>query len=199
MEKSFYSRDENEIIAQKILMHLFPNRYKGLQIEDRPDLQDETVSAGIEVVSAVNNDDIEATKLFDLYIEAQGKRREEIRQKLKECGQSVGEGSIVSLNVVGKDELLRMIQDVVADKLKKLQYYRNFNENSLFIRCDSYIVKDYMDEISKAIIPYILEKQRAVRFDYVYLLSGLILLEIDVKHDKNRCIELSRTFMSNLL
>lgn len=56
-----------------------------------------------------------------------------------------------------------------------------------------------MDEISKAIIPYILEEQWTVHFDYVYLLSGLILLEIDVKHDKNRCIELSRTFMSNLL
>ncbi len=75
-----------ECYAKVILEDLFPDEYKELRIEDKPDLINEATSVGIEVTSAISENHREAINLWAGMPYASPEKQEQNKERMQKLG-----------------------------------------------------------------------------------------------------------------
>lgn len=171
-----------ECYAKVLLENLFPERFYQLEIADKPDLQNDSAKIGIEVTTAVKQDEKEKDHLFSMLTHNKGTLVQQNRNKdriRKLGGQYFDEGIMFSW--AGCRDLNK-IYFALKSKLKKLNGggYHLYEKQYVFITDDNII---YQNELSDILI----ELQRIqsnfqAHFDsiFIYLFGGT-LIEFDMK------------------
>ncbi len=121
----------DECYAKIVLQNIFPEQFCDLKLKDKPDLQSEEKSIGIEVTMEKEQKTKEAERLYlQLLSCTDPSKRQRILGRIEQCGAKL-EGGI--LRTQGKDNF-DLINEAVQEKNKKLQgEYALFQEYHLFI------------------------------------------------------------------
>lgn len=80
-----------ECYAKEFLEFLYPNKYKDLEIRDKPDLYDSINDVGIEVVEAENERKKEAVKLWYTMPYVSENKKQQNKERMKQLGEKYSE------------------------------------------------------------------------------------------------------------
>lgn len=161
-----------ERYAQLTLEKILGEKYASLVNRDRPDLQNEDGSLGIEVTRAMEPDRHNANQLLKELagMQIQEEQREDM-QKIIDCGYGYG---LPGLNYMGALEneywsLAQPLQRILTSKVKKVAsgFYGSFNEFGLFVFC-----RDILDmtQVEQAVtFTLLLQDNLDIRFNTLYL------------------------------
>lgn len=148
-----------EYYAREILVSLFPVEFYNLHKADKPDLQDDCKSIGIEVTLALQDNELHAVALHDNIIDAKSEtEKARIKERIKSIGvdfleydsKIVGIGYPVSY--VTSEPLISAAKNKI-DKLNNkgddtLYEYFEFQHYRLFIYTSNIREKrNYLDEL----------------------------------------------------
>lgn len=166
-----------------ILRYLFPNKYNTMVAGESPDLQDYTNSVGIEVVSAVQENDMKVQSEFSKYYqELDTLKKEKILNKIKENKYSIVEIQkdkyTISCFGTSKSEK-NVFQNTIRRKRIKIELYKGkFEKLGLAIILPSIPTS----ETEKNYIRWILEvrKEKDIFFDFVYIVSNRFCIYCDL-------------------
>ncbi|RPF47701.1 hypothetical protein EDD70_0500 [Hydrogenoanaerobacterium saccharovorans] len=122
----------DECLAKIFLEELFPREFYDLIISDKPDLQNEQLDIGVEVVSSVNPKHREAENLYSKLPEQDDIGKKKIEKQIKKCGAKI-DGILSGLS--GNDNFNRILCTLKL-KMEKLKKYKSFREQYLFIFSD---------------------------------------------------------------
>lgn len=173
--------DIMECTAKIVLDEMFPNIFNGLIMDDRPDLQDELNSIGVEVTEANNQTQKRNEALYAKIMSGEIKNREKAIETINNSyrpqkffdGQNwVSEPDRfcngILIGIPDSDNFIRII-DAFSNKLKKLNdgTYKLLNSYYLFIHSDIFaddkmirVAIEEMDKIQSAL---------KYKFDTVYV------------------------------
>ena len=161
-----------ERYAQLTLEKILGEKYASLVNRDRPDLQNEDGSLGIEVTRAMEPDRHNANQLLKELagMQIQEEQREDM-QKIIDCGYGYG---LPGLNYMGALEneywsLAQPLKRILTSKVKKVAsgFYGSFNEFGLFVFC-----RDMLDmtQVEQAVtFTLLLQDNLDIRFNTLYL------------------------------
>ena len=123
--------DYYECYAKIILETTFPKQFDNLKVKDKPDLQSEEKSIGIEVTIAEEQDSLEAEQLYLQLPYTNSSKRQRKIERIEQCGAKYEHGMLLTS---GNDNF-DLIDKAVTEKIKKLQNtrYTRFNEYHLFV------------------------------------------------------------------
>ncbi len=131
--------DYYECYAKVVLEEMFPNQFSDLAILDKPDLQNENFSVGIEVTSSINPKQQEAEALYVKWsYEDNGNKKKQERQ-IEKCGARLNNGILCGIS--GHDNFNRIYVEL-KNKIGKLFQYKTFDKQFLFIFSDIYATSD---------------------------------------------------------
>lgn len=125
-----------EAYAQLVLQHINPIKYAGLYLSDKPDLQDQKRSLGVEVTQAISPNAHEAECCYLKLLQEQNEtKRLRLNERIGQCSASIRSGILLGPN--GHDDF-SFIHNAHHKKLQKLNAggYQRFEHNELFIRSD---------------------------------------------------------------
>lgn len=177
--------DYNECYAKIILEDLFADRYGKLLILDKPDLQNDDLSIGVEITSAVPQSHREALKLWYTMPYVDREKQEKNKERMKQLGAEY-EGDIqtwptkcYSSNVIDGNPIENFLK-VLEIKIKKLNSnnYKFFNNYDLFVDSDIDVADSILSKVLERIIS--INKGKKI-FSYIYLLSQDKILLFDMK------------------
>lgn len=165
-----------------ILRYLFPNKYNTMVAGESPDLQDYINSVGIEVVSAVQENDMKVQSEFSkLHQESDNLKKEKILNKIKENKYSIKkiqkDKYIISSFGTIKSEK-NVFQNSIRKKRIKIELYKDkFEKLGLAIILPAIPTS----EAEKNYIRWILEvrKEKDTFFDFVYIVSNRFCIYYD--------------------
>lgn len=127
-----------EYRALAILRYLYPGKYEEMIKRESPDLQDYTNDVGIEVVFAVDKNEMYSNRLFSEFVHGE-KDINQIKEKIGN-GQSIvkiaeGKYSLSSGGTYSTER--RIFQECIKKKIEKLPIYKEkFNTVGLSILSD---------------------------------------------------------------
>ena len=161
-----------ERYAQLTLEKILGEKYASLVNRDRPDLQNEDGSLGIEVTRAMEPDRHNANQLLKELAGMQIKEEHaEDMQKIIESGYGYG---LPGLNYMGALEneywsLAQPLKRILTSKVSKVAsgFYGNFNEFGLYVFC-----RDMLDmtQVEQAVtFTLLLQDNLDIRFNTLYL------------------------------
>ncbi len=161
-----------ERYAKLTLERILGSKYSSLENKDRPDLQSEEMSLGIEVTRALEPDRTNANQLLKELAGMQIKEEHRAdMQKIVDCGYGYG---LPGLNYIGYIEqeywsLAQPLQRILASKIEKVAkgFYGNFNEFGLYVFC-----RDLLDinQVEQAVTyTLLLQDNLDLRFNTLYL------------------------------
>lgn len=115
---------------EKVVSESFQN----LIIKDKPDLQSSDESKGIEVTCAIDQDQMNAEKLYSKMEYGLVRNEEGAKKTIEECGCTYKERILIG---TGTDSF-KLVLDALEKKLKIINQggYATFYEYNLFIRSD---------------------------------------------------------------
>lgn len=190
--------DYDECYAKVILEKFFPEKYVDLQIADKPDLRDTPNNIGIEVTSAIPQNEQEALslacKIPYLEKQEQNKRIAYLKGKGYSYSEYVmahpGRGyAWVGLEYPDiKDTWCNDFLLAVETKMKKLNNggYAPMAQYDLFVNSELFIDDWMPDELLKVLIKY---SQQDVCYSFIYLLALNGLFVFDLKKQKVLLVE----------
>lgn len=182
--------DYDECYAKVVLEKFFPDRYVDLLLDDKPDLRDTSNGIGIEVTSAIPQNEQEAMSLACeipyLEKEQQDKRIAYLKKAGYNYTKYVMTGSGMGYAWTGLDypdirnTWCKYFLSAVETKMKKLNTggYASMKRYDLFVNSELFI-EDWMpDELLKVLITY---SQRPINYSFIYLLSldGLFVFNLE--------------------
>ena len=180
-----------ERYAMYSLGRLVGPHYLGLTCSDRPDLQDDEHSIGIEVTRAIRENKVAAHALIN---DMAGKTIIEIApddlQRIKESGYSFG---IDDSHTMGEREydywaLALPMKRILQSKIRKVSdgFYGNYNEFGLYVFTNYDLVAEEVDEI----IGYVMENQSGLenRYDRLFISQIDTLFDCDLKEGHFSCL-----------
>ena len=178
--------DWEECYAKVFLEHMYKNEFCELKIKDRPDLQDEENSIGIECTVAIDKKSQEAEKLYIDLINNNVKNPEKCKEKIEKLGGKITEYVLIQSDTKSKINIL----NAVKIKLKKLNgdNYKIFKNNYLLIRDSIYIREKEIKELQYSI--GIIQSKKKVEFDKIYLLLNDKLIELNMIDYTNKIIKI---------
>jgi hypothetical protein len=135
--------DYYECYAKIVLEEMFSNRFFDLVIHDKPDLQNEKLSIGIEVTSSINPKQKEAESLYVKWYDQSNEGKEKIEVQIKKCGAKLNNGILSGIS--SHDNFDRIYTDI-KNKIGKLDQYRSFVKQYLFIFSDIYSTSDMREK-----------------------------------------------------
>lgn len=156
---------KEEYEAKIVLEYYFPDRYSGLVVSDRPDIQDIKTGTGIEVVHAIEQKEIEGVMKWANY------DRGEIY---------VGEPREYCGPCYDIDNTFVIIIDAFVGKIEKLQNYSQFSHYDLFM----FATLDMYDDILELLCERLIKENvltRKYRFVYVYSQGELVCFDLKKK------------------
>ena len=183
-----------ERYAMVSLASLLGEHYAHLVNRDRPDLQDETQSIGIEVTRAIRENKNVANALVN---EMAGEDVKEVNaEDLRHINQSgyaygLGDGSIIGRNEYEFWSLALPLKRILEIKMDKVNngFYGDFHEFGLFV-----FTKEDLDiEQIKQAIAFMMEKQAYQNRFYSRLFISQIqaLFDCDLEKGRYRKIKIS--------
>ena len=183
-----------ERYAMVSLATLLGEHYAHLVNRDRPDLQDETQSVGIEVTRAIRENKNVANALVN---EMAGEDVKEVNaEDLRHINQSgyaygLGDGSIIGRNEYEFWSLALPLKRILEIKMDKVNngFYGDFNEFDLFV-----FTKEDLDlDQIKQTIAFMMEKQAYQNRLYSRLFLSQIqtLFDCDLETGRYRKIKIS--------
>lgn len=161
-----------ERYAQLTLEKILGEKYASLVNRDRPDLQNEDGSLGIEVTRAMEPDRHNANQLLKELAGMQIKEEQrEDMQRIIDSGYGYG---LPGLNYMGALEneywsLAQPLKRILTSKVSKVAsgFYGNFNEFGLYVFC-----RDMLDmtQVEQAVtFTLLLQDNLDIRFNTLYL------------------------------
>lgn len=135
-EKSFKSpinssiqKYSQEYKVLEVLKYLYPQKFSDLVKEESPDLQDKNHDIGIEVVSAVQERDMRASRAFSELCKGSS-NVEKHKNQIISCGYSLEENPI-TISITGtSDGEKSTFQKALLNKEKKVSKYRKKSRKS---------------------------------------------------------------------
>lgn len=178
--------DWEECYAKVFLEHMYKNEFCGLKIKDRPDLQDEENSIGIECTVAIDKKSQEAEKLYIDLINNNVKNPEKCKEKIEKLGGKITEYVLIQSGTNSSINIL----NAVKIKLKKLNgnNYKIFKNNYLLIRDSIYIREEEIKELQYSI--GIMQSNEKIEFDKIYLLLNDKFIELNMIDYTNKIIKI---------
>lgn len=164
--------DYDECCALLILKELFPDRYRVLEISDKPDLQG--LNIGVEVTIA---DDRNHQEALNNWVKAYNcddeKRREQYIERMKQLGVTYT-GGIQSWP--GWNPSFKYVKEAVNTKIKKVKFgkYKHFLSYELFIFTDTWMHETILKEAEK----FFTDNNVFEYFNRVYILENGFKLNI---------------------
>lgn len=161
-----------ERYAQLTLERILGEKYASLVNRDRPDLQNEDGSLGIEVTRAMEPDRHNANQLLKELAGMQiSQEQRDDMQKIIDSGYGYG---LPGLNYMGALEheywsLAQPLQRILTSKIKKVAsgFYGEFKEYGLFVFCRDLLD---MDQVEQAVtFTLLLQDNLDIRFNTLYL------------------------------
>lgn len=180
--------DYEECYAKVILESLFPDKYKELQIADKPDLVNETAQIGIEVTTAIPQKHREALNLWSRIPYVPPKQAEQSKERMRQLGVEY-QGAIQAWppqNYSALDIEKTPLAEVIAafdGKVKKLNsgQYRSLKQYDLFILSDVWLV----DEREEEILQLLVEKNTGdLKYTFVVLTTSVDLYRFNLRDRK---------------
>ena len=174
-----------ECYAKVVLEEFFKEKFKDLNIKDKPDLQNEVLSIGIECTVSIDKESIEAENLYSELTYGKSKNTDKCKERIKRLGGNITEYSMFESRTVS----LKSILGAVKTKLKKLNGngYKIFEKNYLLIRDCIYIPNQQIKGLQYSI--GIIQSKYPVEFDKIYILLNSKLIELNMIDYTNKCIE----------
>lgn len=174
-----------ECYAKVVLEEFFKEKFKDLNIKDKPDLQNEVLSIGIECTVSIDKESIEAENLYSELTYGKSKNLDKCKERIKRLGGNITEYSMFESRTVS----LKSILGAVKTKLKKLngKGYKIFEKNYLLIRDCIYIPNQQIQGLQYSI--GIIQSKYPVEFDKIYILLNSKLIELNMIDYTNKCIE----------
>lgn len=169
--------DYNECYALLILTDLFPKRYMGLQIQDKPDLQSENL--GVEVTIACDEIHQEACNNWvKAYYTNDEKKRTRAIERMKQLGVEYT-GGIQAWP--GRVPTIKYLIQAVSNKVCKYLAggYKNYDEMELFVFYDMWMTEKLIEESKD----YFSRENVYSIFEKIYVLEEGNYLHIFEKKD----------------
>lgn len=174
-----------ECYAKVVLEEFFKEEFKDLNIKDKPDLQNEVLSIGIECTVSIDKESIEVEKLYSELTYGKSKNPDKCKERIKKLGGNITEYSMFESRTVSLNSIL----GAVRTKLKKLNEsgYKIFEKNYLLIRDCIYIPNQQIQGLEYSI--GMIQSKYPVEFDKIYILLNSKLIELNMIDYTNKCIE----------
>ena len=179
-----------ERYAMVSLATLLGEPYAHLVNRDRPDLQDEEQSIGIEVTRAIRENKNVANALVN---EMAGEAVKEVNaDDLRHINQSgyaygLGDGSIIGRNEYDYWSLALPMKRILESKLWKVNngFYGDFKEFGLYVFTKYDLVADEVNEI----IGFMMDAQqsRPVRYEHLFISQIETLFDCDLRQGDFDC------------
>ena len=167
-----------------ILRYLFPDKYEQMKKREKPDLQDEINHIGIEVTSAVQENDMKANRAFAELDKTSNKNRKNNIKKISESGYEIhNTNGILSISKCESTDLEKdCLQNAIFKKCGKYDTYKkNFKTIGLAVLLPE-IPTSYAED---HIIDWIKEIHSSMKtsFDIIYVISSRFCIICDIKND----------------
>lgn len=185
--------DYSECYAKIILEDLFADRYGELTIADKPDLQNDYLSIGVEVTSAIPVEHREAVKLWYMMPYYDSDKQTKSKERMKQLGVEYQGGiqawpnKCYSNNQIEDNPVMEFIK-CVETKVNKLNSnnYKELNQYDLFV--DSEL------DTSENLLPKVLERlltinQKLLKFTYIYLINQDKIIQFDINETQYKLID----------
>ena len=174
-----------ECYAKVVLEEFCKEEFKDLNIKDKPDLQNEVSSIGIECTVSIDEESIEAEKLYSELTYGKSKNPDKCKERIKRLGANITKYFMFESRTVS----LKSILGAVKTKLKKLNGngYKIFEKNYLLIR-DCICIPNQQIQGLQYLIGMIQSKY-SIGFDKIYILLNSKLIELNMIDYTNKCIE----------
>lgn len=172
-----------EFYAREVLLDFFCDDLFGLQVKDKPDLQNKKADIGIEVTNVLLDNQLEALHLHDKIIDTKDKIDKEYTcgrlkkidaELLKYDGQIVGISYPASL--VTSEPLIRATKTKIGKLNKKdkdnVYFYTHFSHYRLFI--NTTLISDKRNYLNELIETANIEQINKVRkFETIYVFNNI--------------------------
>ena len=178
--------DWEECYAKVVLEDMYKNEFTGLEIKDKPDLQDEGNSIGIECTVAIDKKSQEVENLYIDLINDKVKNPDKCKERINQLGGKVTEYMLFQSGTNSSTNIL----NAVKIKLKKLNgdKYKIFKNNYLLIRDSIYIREEEIKELQYSI--GIIQSKETIEFDKIYILLNDKLIELNMIDYTNKIIKI---------
>lgn len=179
--------DWEECYAKVILETLLKDKFKNLEIKDRPDLQSEEINVGVECTISIYSKYQESEYLYTQLTNNKIKNIEKCKERIEELGGKITAYTMMQSGNNSIDNIL----NAVKKKLKKLNdgNYKIFKNNYLLIRDCIYIPNEQINSLQHTIA--IIQSKYNKEFDIIYILLNSKLIELNMLDYTNRYFEVS--------
>ena len=178
--------DWEECYAKVVLENMYKNEFSGLEIKDKPDLQDEKKSIGIECTVAIDKKSQEAENLYINLINDKVKNPDRCKERIRQLGGEVTEYMLLQS---GTNHLTNIL-NALKIKLKKLneKNYKIFKNNYLLIRDSIYMCDEQIKQLQYSI--GILQSKENMEFNKIYIVLNDKLIELNMIDYTNKIIKI---------
>lgn len=143
------SKDDYELLAKLILTHYVSDTFNQLELKDRPDLQSDNLSIGIEVTRGISQQQGHVQSILIEGINNDGLTRDEIETL-------TGYGRVLKGRKTSDDKIHIVISPIYADleksikdieiavkyKIEKFEEYDEFSKKGIFVYSESPIIRE---------------------------------------------------------
>jgi len=168
--------DWEECYAKVVLENMYKNKFNGLEIKDRPDLQDEKNSIGIECTVSIEQKSQEVEKLYIDLINNKVNNPNKCKERINKLGGKITEYALIQSGTNSSTNIL----NAVKVKLKKLNgdNYKIFKNNYLLIRDSIYMREEEIKQLQYEID--MIQSKEKNKFNKIYILLNDKLIEINM-------------------
>ena len=194
ISSELYKRSQ-EYKTLAILRYLYPGKYDSMVVSEKPDLQDSAHGIGIEVTTAIPQEEMRAMSEYCKYCSTHGrKEKEKIIDRIQDTGSklrhvNLGNKSIESLETPRVDEK-RIIQSSIIRKIEKINNYDGFDHLGVALILDI-PTKNAEDSIINWIKEIITNNDEKI-YDFVYVISHRFCVYFDSQTQKHSRREITK-------
>lgn len=186
-----------ECFAKIIIENYSSLKVFDFALKDKPDLQSDKFSVGVEVTSAVDKKSQEMDNLYSLLEYNQVRNKEKVLKRIEALGGKIDSGILIH---PGRYRDLNKVFDSLENKLKKINNdkYTIFNNNSLIIFDDNIIMEYEHEKIMLEMIA--ISNKYNITFDYVFIyIFGYKFIEFNLVERKVLTIEPQNIYELSLI
>lgn len=182
-------------IKAKLLLADFDEDCKNLQKSESPDLKDEALSLGVEVVSVTDEEEAEIFNQADKASASADPRAKTIaKYVIEKNGGYSGEGFTIGI-LHTPETIFTILKEIVKQKIEKLSGYDNLQDARLYI----VFPHSELAEILPRFLEFIkTENSRPKKYSAVYFETLHELVKITLPANEITRHELSDSYLENI-
>lgn len=166
-----------ECFSKLLIESVFPGEFGNLKFGERPDLQNDELNIGIEVTTAISQDEMNISGAFSDIISGTARNPEGSKKKIQKFGGHYDEIGIVSFPVKYRE--LNNIYSALEHKLNKLDNYKEYKNQHLLITDRNFIKTEELKEMLETFNK--IQGKYPKKFSYIFLyLRGGTLYKFDM-------------------